>query len=100
MTDISALINDANGLIAGLTGLGTAGGGAVVVLWRVSRWFAKLDRSLDDLRREIGVIRTAVGVRETDHAKLEGKIEMQQATMMKIVASLQQATGSLDALWR
>ena len=86
----------------------------VVATWRISGWarrvvdgqralvheasrakahLSKLTGAIQDLSRRIED-------GEKQDARLEGKIEQGQQTQVRLIAAIQQATGSLDALWR
>lgn len=110
----SDVVNNFNAIVAGLTGIGTAGGGMLFFLWRVSKWFhqmaaaetaraetmAVLSKSVESMVCTVAELKMKFDRMEKDQAKLEGKIEQTQSTLVQVIAGLQGATSSLDGMWR
>lgn len=87
---------------------------AAVFWWRVTRALHRFVATQSQLVAAVAGAQTAIGTlvtavakleaiqteREKDQAKLEGKVEQTNTTMVRVIATLQQVSGSIDALWR
>jgi hypothetical protein len=101
--------------------LAAAVSGAAATIWKVSQWSARAevadaarDKAIAELVDKLGGVTTALAtlgsairemrvglkIRERDHAKTEGKLEQTQQSLVQVIATLQQASGSLNALWK
>lgn len=80
-------------VVEGQRALSDAHRGMAEQFSRARQQLVALTRGVDDLKRRIEE-------GEKQDARLEGKIEQAQQTTVKLIAAMQQSTGSLDALWR
>lgn len=89
-------------------------GGVGALWWKISRSSVKTGLLLTTLKDQVekltaanveitkafSVVSTKLEEREKDIIKLEGVVDSSRKDMIHVVASLQQATSSLDAMWR
>ena len=59
-----------------------------------------LTRRLGTAARELNTLATLVSEREKDSARLEGQVEQLGVMIVRQVAAVNQASSSLDAIWR
>jgi hypothetical protein len=88
--------------------------GVMALWWKISLSFTKtylefhrlqlhtkqMEAVLNQMTRALITHTEQLDARERDLRKLEGAIEVQRRDLVGIIASLQQSTGSLDAMWR
>lgn len=61
---------------------------------------AKLSDRTTRLAETVILLQQALGIREREQARLEGKIDLLAATLTTTAGELRQLVGSTDALWR
>lgn len=108
------MIDDPQKLVELLTGVSAALGGVGALWWKITRAFARAGIDIEgmkagmdkmahttlELTKAVVQLSTKLDEREKDIYKLEGSLDGQRKDMLQVISGLQQATGSLDALWR
>ncbi len=84
------------------------------IWWRVAASFTKTQLDIKnlykhfnsianvttDLSRSVTQLSTKLEEREKDIMRLEGALEVERKDMISVITGLQQATSSLNAMWR
>jgi hypothetical protein len=108
------LIENYQGIAELITTVGGILGAFIALWWKITRTFAKAGCDIEGLKAGMdkmattnleltkALVQMAVKLdeREKDIMKLEGALDSQRKDMVQLIAGLQQATSSLDALWR
>lgn len=68
-------------------------------LIQLGKLVVKTQNQIHELHVEIAEMRVENRQREKDTARVDGKIENTNDTMMRLTITLQKACGQLDALW-